>query len=161
MSYTITLTSGNDTYAGDAGAPDLADWVYGEAGNDLLSGGAGDDYLHGGTGNDTLNGGVGQDFLVGKSGNDSLSGGDGNDLFFFDQLGTSEGGDWVNGGRRYDIVLATDNYAMIVLRSLSGIEEIRAALISTPRWGLAEQRDPGLHQCDSGPDRRDQRRRRQ
>ncbi|HEX3152009.1 MAG TPA: Ig-like domain repeat protein [Gemmataceae bacterium] len=47
--------------------------MYGDAGNDSLTGGAGDDRLFGGADNDKLTGGKGNDLLVGGDGNDTLS----------------------------------------------------------------------------------------
>ncbi len=53
--------------------------MYGEDGNDTLTGGSGADLLDGGPGDDTLLGKGGDDVLFGRSGNDTLTGGDGND----------------------------------------------------------------------------------
>jgi Ca2+-binding RTX toxin-like protein len=47
--------------------------IYGDAGNDTLTGGGGNDRLFGGSGNDRLTGGKGNDILVGGDGNDTLS----------------------------------------------------------------------------------------
>ncbi|MDO6788789.1 VCBS domain-containing protein, partial [Cobetia marina] len=83
-------TSGNDTLTGDGDGPFYADYLIGQGGNDILSGGvgsdrleggSGSDALRGGTGNDILSGGEGDDLLVGGSGNDILTGGDGADTF--------------------------------------------------------------------------------
>jgi hypothetical protein len=54
--------------------------LYGDAGNDSLTGGAGDDVLIGGNGNDKLAGGVGRNILIGGVGADKLTGGTGDDL---------------------------------------------------------------------------------
>ncbi len=54
--------------------------LFGEAGNDTLTGGSGADLLDGGTGNDTLLGKGGVDNLLGGDGDDILTGGDGDDL---------------------------------------------------------------------------------
>ncbi|MBR0670599.1 calcium-binding protein [Neoroseomonas soli] len=70
---------GADTLAG-AGATDDAMW--GEGGNDLLSGGDGVDWLDGGLGDDTLLGGDLADELHGGPGSDWLEGGDGWDTLF-------------------------------------------------------------------------------
>ena len=56
--------------------------VFGGAGNDTLTGGAGGDQLFGQGGNDTLLGGGGFDFLFGGSENDTLTGGDADDQVF-------------------------------------------------------------------------------
>jgi Ca2+-binding RTX toxin-like protein len=69
--YTKNLTAGDDTYAGDEGAPDTADLVNGGAGNDDISGGLGADALHGDDGDDLLNGGAGDDLLDGGAGDDT------------------------------------------------------------------------------------------
>jgi Ca2+-binding RTX toxin-like protein/PKD repeat protein len=64
-----------------------------EAGNDILSGGDGDDALYAGRGNDTLLGDTGDDFLEGDAGNDTLSGGDGEDWLVGDRasVATTDG----------------------------------------------------------------------
>ncbi len=48
----------------------LASTLYGNDGNDVIIGGAGDDTLYGDAGNDHLNGGAGADSLVGGTGDD-------------------------------------------------------------------------------------------
>ncbi len=69
------------------------DVMTGGAGNDSLNGGVGNDVLSGNGGNDSLNGGAGNDVLSGDNGNDSLNGGDGTDML----LG-GDGNDILNGG---------------------------------------------------------------
>jgi hypothetical protein len=54
--------------------------LYGDAGNDVLTGGAGADVLMGGLGNDKLSGGPGANVLIGGAGADRLAGGTGDDL---------------------------------------------------------------------------------
>lgn len=54
--------------------------LFGEGGQDVLTGGSGADLLDGGTGNDTLLGKGGVDNLLGGDEGDILIGGDGNDL---------------------------------------------------------------------------------
>ncbi len=63
---TLTGNAGNNTLSGGAGDDTLS----GEGGNDALRGYAGADTLIGGTGNDYLDGGIGADSLVGGMGND-------------------------------------------------------------------------------------------
>ena len=53
--------------------------LYGEAGDDTLTGSAGRDALYGGDGADKLNGGADNDTLAGGAGADNLNGGDGVD----------------------------------------------------------------------------------
>ena len=61
---------------------DGADRLYGDAGNDLEDGGAGNDSLYGEAGNDTLLGQAGDDSAFGAAGGDSLDGGPGNDSLY-------------------------------------------------------------------------------
>lgn len=53
--------------------------IFGEGGNDIITGGSGADFLDGGTGNDRLFGRGGMDNLTGGDGTDTLVGGDGDD----------------------------------------------------------------------------------
>jgi len=94
----LSGTSGAETIKGDANANTLrggrgnvADTLYGYAGNDTLYGygidsdsynqGTGAKTLYGGAGDDTLYGGAGEDTLDGGTGKDTLTGGDGVDTF--------------------------------------------------------------------------------
>lgn len=108
----IELSSRADRFVGDA----ADDNVRGGDGNDMLNGGAGDDkviggagddvlaggadanLLFGGDGNDVLTGGTGADILLGDAGDDVLSGGDGDDLL----LGGA-GADALDGGAGRDV----------------------------------------------------------
>jgi Ca2+-binding RTX toxin-like protein len=63
-----------------AGSIRLQAWLYGDAGNDRLKGGAGNSILLGGDGDDNLNGGNGRSILIGGSGEDRLIGGSGDDI---------------------------------------------------------------------------------
>jgi Ca2+-binding RTX toxin-like protein len=54
--------------------------LYGEADNDTINGGAGDDKIWGGSGNDVIDGWTGADLM---------GGGDGNDIFIVDNIGDS------------------------------------------------------------------------
>jgi len=56
--------------------------LFGEEGDDTLTGGSGDDVLNGGPGSDTLLGKGGADTLFGGDGNDTLTGGDADDQVF-------------------------------------------------------------------------------
>ena len=70
---------GNDTISGGAGD----DWLAGGEGNDILTGGAGRDVLDGGEGDDSITGGKGNDAITGGAGNDTLTGGYGDDTFIY------------------------------------------------------------------------------
>jgi serralysin len=76
---------GNDTITGGAGN----DTFFGQADNDYLTAGAGDDSLNGGDGSDKLYGGDGNDTLTVSSGTDTFSGGAGNDVLDFSQIATA------------------------------------------------------------------------
>lgn len=89
----ISGGDGNDTLVGGGGpanAP-FADWLFGDAGDDVLAG-SGDGWAIGGDGNDTISGGAG-DLLRGDAGNDSILGGAG-----FQQIVGSAGNDTMAGG---------------------------------------------------------------
>lgn len=76
-SILIDGKEGNDFIAN--GAADIPCTLYGGKGNDILSGGLGDDYLNGGIGNDRLYGQLGDDLMDGGKGNDQFMGGVGVD----------------------------------------------------------------------------------
>ena len=74
---------GNDTITLDESNGALpAARLFGGAGNDVLTGGSGNDQLFGGAGDDTLVGKGGNDLLFGGAGDDVLTGGDGDDQVF-------------------------------------------------------------------------------
>ncbi len=86
--------------------------IYGDDGNDTITGsdsrdailgGAGDDFISGGGGNDTLLGGDGDDVIMGGPGNDRIEGEEGHDTLYGDA-----GNDTLRGGGGND-VLAGDN----------------------------------------------------
>ncbi|TDK49800.1 calcium-binding protein [Antarcticimicrobium luteum] len=112
---------GNDSLSGGGNSSkghDGNDTLFGQDGNDRLDGGTGDDRLFGGKGNDRINDVLGENVLSGGAGNDHmdgigiLSGGAGND--YIEGIGTLSGGAgndkfWgageINGGRGDDVVV--------------------------------------------------------
>jgi Ca2+-binding RTX toxin-like protein len=70
---------GDDSISIDA-AITRETFLFGEAGNDTISGGGGADVIVGGTGNDKISGNSGRDILIGGDGTDSLSGGNDDDI---------------------------------------------------------------------------------
>lgn len=76
-------TDGDDVLTGD---PTAANVLFGEAGNDTLTGGNGNDALYGGMGNDTLNGRGGNDeyYFARGDGQDIINDIGGFDTIFFD-----------------------------------------------------------------------------
>ncbi|WP_296201287.1 cadherin domain-containing protein [Sphingorhabdus sp.] len=87
--------SGNDVLIGTAGN----DFVYGGAGNDKLFLLEGDDVGNGGSGNDMVSGDAGNDLVIGGLGNDELIGGAGKDAITGDS-----GADEIYGGADNDIL---------------------------------------------------------
>jgi uncharacterized delta-60 repeat protein len=83
--------------------------IDGGAGNDLISGGGGDDTLIGGEGNDILHGNGGDDMLLGGNGNDDLLGGAGND-----SLVGGEGVDIVSGGAGNDLMIGSQDSDLLI-----------------------------------------------
>lgn len=77
----VRLGGGNDSYYGENGQ--VSGPVVGQAGSDLLMGGAFAEILDGGSGSDTVIGGGGNDLLTGAAGMDVISGGAGDDIFRF------------------------------------------------------------------------------
>jgi Ca2+-binding RTX toxin-like protein len=107
----IYAEAGNDMVVGSA-STDIVD--AGE-GDDLVNGYGGSDTIDGNLGNDRLNGGAGDDWVIGGEGSDQINGGDGNDLldggradvFFesaFDITGSAN--DTIKGGNGNDTIIA-------------------------------------------------------
>jgi Ca2+-binding RTX toxin-like protein len=65
----------------------FADWLGGDAADNVLDGGKGADTLAGGAGADSLEGGAGNDLIDGGAGDDRLAGGLGNDIYVVDAAG--------------------------------------------------------------------------
>lgn len=96
QSMTIDGGSGNDLLTGGGGN----NLLIGGSGHDVLYGAAGNDVLLGGDGNDDLFGGSGDDVLVGGNGDDCLDGGTGRDLMI-----GSQDNDRLKGGDGEDILI--------------------------------------------------------
>src|SRR5262245_7544596 len=94
---------GNDTITLDeaSGALPAAN-LFGEDGNDTLTGGSGSDLLDGGAGNYNLRGGDGNDFIDGQQGDDTAFLGAGDDVFQWDP---GDGSDIVEGQDGIDTLL--------------------------------------------------------
>jgi Ca2+-binding RTX toxin-like protein len=90
------LAGGDDIFIADEDV-DVALWVYGGDGYDVIRGGAANDALRGGDGDDTLYGGGGDDTLYGGGGDDELHGEGGNDA-----LSDVYGHNRMNGGAGND-----------------------------------------------------------
>lgn len=97
--FVVFGQAGNDTIIVN-GNLSIPTTLFGEAGNDNLSGGKRDDEIDGGSGNDRVFGFNGSDHLVGGEGNDYLFGGTGNDFLF-----GQGGNDWIFGDAGNDVVV--------------------------------------------------------
>jgi Ca2+-binding RTX toxin-like protein len=111
------LGGGDDVASATGSAPRVV--LYGEGGNDRLSGGGAGDYLDGAAGSDTLAGGAGEDSMYGGAGADTLRGGDDDD---YGSLGG--GNDAFDGG-------AGDDYVYDDATDSDGADQI----VGGPGWG--------------------------
>jgi Ca2+-binding RTX toxin-like protein len=99
-SFTMIGCAGFEKFSGGDG-DDAVDWsdaavaleMRGNAGNDILIGGSGNDIIRGFTDNDTLAGNEGADHIYGEDGDDALSGGQGADTLY-----TGAGNDAADAG---------------------------------------------------------------
>jgi Ca2+-binding RTX toxin-like protein len=102
---------GHDTISVDA-AIQLQIEIFGDAGNDTITGGGGADVINGGAGHDSLLGGGGNDSISGSSGNDTIIGGIGDDLLLGDsgrdQLHGGSDRDELHGGTSHDSMSGGD-----------------------------------------------------
>lgn len=96
----IAAWTGNFSIIGNA----LDNVLRGGNGNDQIRGESGSDTLHGGAGEDLLNGGVGRDFLYGGAGNDQLVGGNDDDV-----IEGGAGRDKLLGGAGDDMLISYDS----------------------------------------------------
>lgn len=111
---TDELTSDNDIFIGDATDETIVagpgdDYVDSKGGNDRIFAGSGDDTVSSGDGDDRMMGGTGDDVIFSGAGNDLVRPGDGDDRVF---LGAgndfvaidSEGDDFIRGGKGADFI---------------------------------------------------------
>jgi Ca2+-binding RTX toxin-like protein len=90
MSFTLNTTV-NHLFGEDGD-----DTITGGGGNDVIDGGNGDDNLDGWSGNDTIDGGPGNDTITGDDGDDTITGGPGMDSIHGDVTCCSPGNDSIN-----------------------------------------------------------------
>ncbi len=77
----VTITNFSRVFAADLTGTNRDDtlYLYGNGGNDKISGDPGDDLIQGDPGDDTLNGNDGNDMILGGTGGDKIDGGNGDD----------------------------------------------------------------------------------
>ncbi|WP_424989957.1 hypothetical protein [Fluviibacterium sp. S390] len=111
--------TGDDTIDGSSQTTGLL--LFGDDGDDTLTGGAGNDVLIGGNGDDTLSGMGGNDVLLGNAGNDTFDGGAGNDILYI-----GENGDVVfDGGAGFDKAVVSNAAGLTLsVGSWAGVERI-------------------------------------
>jgi Ca2+-binding RTX toxin-like protein len=100
--------SGNDTLTGCMNADEIDgggdnDIIRGRDGNDTITGDAGNDRVFGGDGADTITGADGDDTITGGLGSDDLAGDNG-----FDSVSGNEGNDTIHGGASRDKLYGND-----------------------------------------------------
>ena len=101
----VNTLAGNDQVTGSVGLAALTSLeIDGGIGNDILTGGDGNDQIIGGAGNDVLRGRDGNDVLIGNQGNDFVFGENGNDLIVVNE---GDGNDLIEGGLGRDTVQIT------------------------------------------------------
>ncbi len=109
---------GNETISGTESTDD----IFGLDGNDIINGNAGNDFLYGGDGNDTINGGAGNDSIYGEIGADILNGDDGADNFYYG--GTEAAGDTVDGGAGSDDIYLSSNIFLDSTTTFTNMERV-------------------------------------
>lgn len=119
--------SGNDYITGSAGddyldGGDDNDSIAGREGGDVIDGGSGDDKLYGGSGDDFISGGDGKDKIYGERGNDVISGGAGDDELHGENEGDGPGDDYISGDAGDDAIVGA--YGNDVLDGGDGDDEI-------------------------------------
>jgi len=102
--------------------------LFGEAGDDTLTGGSGADVLNGGPGSDTLLGKGGADSLLGGDDNDTVTGGDGDDIA---QLGAGNDRFVWNPGDDTDLVEGNDGIDTVEVNGGNGAEVFTATANGT------------------------------
>jgi len=138
-------TEGDDIISGGAGD----EVIRGLDGDDALSGGAGNDRIEGGAGDDTLDGGDGNDRIEGGAGDDVINGGNGADLIF-----GGEGDDRIDAGAGDDtitLVIAAgapvidggDGSDSLVLSgtgtgTLGAVSSVEHLVVGSGSWSVAE-----------------------
>src|SRR5262249_55941254 len=99
---------GNDTIKGPKHAKSVK--LFGDAGNDNITGGDGPDLIDGGVGDDTIAGGAGHDTITGGEGADQIDGGTGDDV-----IDGGTGDDQISGGGGSDTYLGASAGSLVTI----------------------------------------------
>ncbi|MEL0590623.1 MAG: calcium-binding protein [Planktothrix rubescens PR222] len=120
----LLALGGNDTVIGSADG----ELIFGNEGQDSISGGAGNDTLFGSKDNDQLDGGTGNDSIPANLGDDVIRSGDGNDTLLGgkgnDQLFGDAGDDFLSGDRDIDTLTGGQGSDTFALSTGSGLDII-------------------------------------
>ncbi len=128
---TIYGESGDDDLSGSY----LADWIDGGADHDMISGRGGDDILLGDLGNDLVFGGDGQDDVYGGEGNDSLYGGAQSDF-----IEGGSGNDRIYGDTEIGSVVDATGTERRAIRTWDGANEAIGFYPADTWWVLPDTR---------------------
>ena len=121
----IEWARGND--GGDvftAAGQTVAVYLYGQGGNDTLTGSAFGDYIDGGVGDDILFGGAGNDTLFGNTGSDIMRGQDGDDSLI--ELG---GDSLIDGGAGFDSLFVWSDAGFSLNLTTASIEWVQGSVL--------------------------------
>jgi Ca2+-binding RTX toxin-like protein len=122
------MNGGDDSDGSSDGGLDIPAEVHGDAGDDRIRTGGGNDILLGGPGDDDLDGRSGDDLLDGGDGDDKLNGGEGRDVLIGgrdkDDLQGGNGDDLLIGGfTAFESHVANSRLIMAEWRSERSYEE--------------------------------------
>lgn len=116
--------AGDDNVTGGEGW----DYLHGNQGDDHVAGNGGDDWVMGGQGRDAVYGGRGNDLVYGNMGADSCYGGQGDDRILGgqdqDQLWGEDGADFLSGDRGSDTLSGGAGADIFYAFAGSGVERI-------------------------------------
>jgi serralysin len=114
--------AGADTF--NAASQTRGVYIYGQGGDDTLTGSAFGDYLDGGDGTDTLMGGDGADTLLGNGGSDIMRGQGGDDYLI--ELG---GDSAIDGGAGFDSLFVWSDTGVTLDLAAASIEWVQGSVI--------------------------------